>query len=325
MEIGFCVLLPDLRTTADVASAAEQAGVGWFGVCDSPYLYAEPHVAMQAAALATTTMRIGTFVTNPVTRHWSVQAGAFRGLAEIAPDRCFMGIAPGDSAVHSVGLAPASQRSLAEYVSNVRRHGPPGLVTMVAAGGPVSVRHAAAYADELVIGQGTSPVAMEELRGIALEARASSGAARELGVWAFVLLNLVRHAADVPAAREDIKAAVVAYSRQAFDRTFAHKDVDERLHAALAELYAGYDFDEHSKPGASRNARLLQNADVADFLFDRFAVVDVPEAAAERVQEIAESTGVDRVFLSAISSDPRDLMELAGKGFMPRVGAGVPS
>jgi alkanesulfonate monooxygenase SsuD/methylene tetrahydromethanopterin reductase-like flavin-dependent oxidoreductase (luciferase family) len=319
VEIGFCLLLPDLRTTVEVAAIAEEGGVGWLGICDSPYLYADPHAAMQAAARVTSSIRVGTFVTNPVTRHWSVQAAAFRALAEVAPGRGFMGIAPGDSAVHSVGLPPASPQALAAYAREIRRHGPAELPVMVAAGGPLSVRVAAGYADELVIGQGASEGAMAELEAIAARAHAASGAAHPLNLWACVLLNLAERTDGVEDARSDIKSAVVAYSRQALDRTFEHKCVPEELHGPLRELYTGYSFDEHSKPGRTRNARLLERADLEAFLFDRFAVVDTPEAAAERVLEIAEKTGVERVFLSAISSDPVSLMQLAAARLMPRL------
>ena len=323
MEIGICVLLPDLETTVRVARVAEGGGVGWFGVCDSPYLYAEPHAAMQAAARATSSMRIGTFVTNPVTRHWSVQAGAWRALSELAPGRAFMGIAPGDSAVHSVGLPPASRSAMAEYVEKIRQHGPEGLPVMVAAGGPASVRRAATYADELVIGQGASAAAMSELGAIAAEARSAAGQSRPVNVWSFVLLNLAETPELVQAARADIKSAVVAYSRQAFDVTFAGKAVPEDLHAPLRELYAEYSFDEHSKPGESRNARLLARADLETFLFDRFAVVDTPEGAAERLLEVAETTGTERIFVSVISSDPVGMMRLAADRMLPRLQSGA--
>jgi alkanesulfonate monooxygenase SsuD/methylene tetrahydromethanopterin reductase-like flavin-dependent oxidoreductase (luciferase family) len=320
VELGVCVLLPDLKTTVELAVIAESGGMGWYGVCDSPYLYAEPHAAMQAAARATSTMRIGTFVTNPVTRHWSVQAGAWRALDEVAPGRAFMGIGPGDSAVHSVGLPPASPAALAEYVARIREHGPAGMPVMVAAGGPASVRNAAEYADELVIGQGSSARAMQELGEIAAQSRRAANPDRPMNVWSFVLLNLADRPDEVAAARADFKAAVVAYSRQALSMTFRGKDVDPALRGPLRELYEGYSFDEHAKPGAgTRNARLLANADLETFLFDRYAIVGTPEEAAERVLEVCEATGTERLFLSAISSDPVSLMRLAAERMLPRL------
>ncbi|MBS1879344.1 MAG: LLM class flavin-dependent oxidoreductase [Actinobacteria bacterium] len=323
MELGLCIIPTSLEATVEVAELAERGGIGWLGICDSPYLYAEPHACMQAAARATSAIRIGTFVTNPVTRHWTVQAAGFRALEELAPGRGFLGIAAGDSAVHSVGLEPASPAALEEYVARVREHGPDGLEVMTAAGGPRSARRAATYADHLVLGQGASEGAISFLASLAAEARAEAAAAPpELALWAFMLLGLADGEAEVEATRGDIAAAVVAYSRQAFDFTFEGKAVPEDLQEPLRRLYEQYSFEEHSTPGESRNARLLRGEggpDLGSFLFERFALVGEPEAVAERLRAVLDSTGLQRIFLSAISADPVTLTRLLVDRLVPRL------
>ncbi|MEZ5076083.1 MAG: LLM class flavin-dependent oxidoreductase [Solirubrobacterales bacterium] len=325
MELGLCVIPSSLESTVEVAQLAERGGVGWLGVCDSPYLYAEPHACIQAAARETEKIRIGTFVTNPVTRHWTVQAAAFRALDELAPGRGFIGIAAGDSAVHSVGLKPARPAELEEYVARVREHGPAGLEVMTAAGGPRSVRRAATYADHLVLGQGAAAEAVSFLRGVAREGEAA--AQSKLRLWGFMLLGLVDSEGEVPAFRREIAAAVVAYSRQAFDYGFEGKAVPVELREPLLELYANYSFEEHSTPGESRNARLLHGggADLESFLFDRFALIGTPEMVAERLPATLDSAGLERVFLSAISADPVALTRLLVERLMPCLDQPTPS
>ena len=321
MEIGFAGLPRRLETIVEIGQRAEAAGVRWLGVADSPVLFTDPHAAIQAILGATSTMRVGTCVTNPVTRHWSVQASAFRALDQLGPGRSFMGIGPGDSAVHSVGLAPASPTELASYVEEVRRLQEPGtLDVMVAAGGPKTVRHAAAYADHLILGQGASREAIDSLGQSADSAERKDGGAPQR--WLFLIFNLADHARDYDSARADIRAIVVAFSRQAFDRTFEGKSVRPELQEPLRALYANYAFEQHSLPGESANARLLaeeERAELEAFLFERFALVDVPEAAAERLLAMTEHTGIDRVFLCIEASDPLKLVRLACERMLPRL------
>ena len=133
---------------------------------------------------------------------------------------------------------------------------------------------------------------------------------------------LADHARDCDSARADIRAIVVAFSRQAFDRTFEGKSVRPELQEPLQALYANYAFEQHSMPGESANARLLaeeERAELEAFLFERFALVDVPEAAAERLLAMTEHTGIDRVFLCVEASDPLKLVRLACERMLPRL------
>ncbi|MBS1880212.1 MAG: LLM class flavin-dependent oxidoreductase [Actinobacteria bacterium] len=322
MQLGLCVLPPDLGAAAELAATADRAGLGWFGMCDSPYLYVDVHQAMLRAAQSSRRMRVGSFVTNPVTRHWSVQAAGFRGLQEEAGARAFLGIGPGDSAVHSVGLKPARIAALAEYVERVRAHAGDELEVMVAAGGPKGVAAAAAYADHVVLGQGVAPEALELLRAAAVEGAERAGRSAPPRLWLFLILQLAEDADGVEAARADVRSPVVSYSRQALDHTFDGKAVPEHLQAPLRELYTGFSFEDYSRAGASANARLLASAgdgEIEPFLFDRFAVVDTPERVAERLHEIELASGVAGVFMSIVSSDPKRLVELLGERLIPRL------
>ena len=62
---------------------------------------------MAAMALNTTKVKLGTGVTNPLTRHPSVVGSAYATLEEYAPGRMIVGIGLGDSSVETMGMKPA--------------------------------------------------------------------------------------------------------------------------------------------------------------------------------------------------------------------------
>ena len=63
---------------------------------------------MTAMMLNTTKVKLGTGVTNPLTRHPSVLASAYATLEEYAPGRMIVGIGLGDSSVETMGLKPST-------------------------------------------------------------------------------------------------------------------------------------------------------------------------------------------------------------------------
>jgi hypothetical protein len=84
---------------------AEDVGFdhAWFG--DSHLIWHETGPWMTAAALATTRMRVGPLVANPVTRHPTVVASSLATVAQLFDGRAALGLGRGDSAVRTLGLA----------------------------------------------------------------------------------------------------------------------------------------------------------------------------------------------------------------------------
>src|SRR5262249_19721512 len=59
--------------------------------------------------------------TNPITRHPTVIAGAFATLDELAPGRFIIGLAPGDSALRTIGQKPPKLQVLEDAVATIRQ------------------------------------------------------------------------------------------------------------------------------------------------------------------------------------------------------------
>ncbi len=94
------------RKVADHARLVEEGGWHGIGIFDSQNLGGDTYVAMALAASATERLELSTDVTNPLTRHPAVTAGAIASVQEISGGRAVLGIGRGDSALAYVGHAP---------------------------------------------------------------------------------------------------------------------------------------------------------------------------------------------------------------------------
>ena len=107
MQFGF-TLKPEhtIERTLALTRQAEAAGFDYGWLFDSHVLWREPYVLLTLMAQATTTLRLGTCVTNPATREPSVTASSLAVLDEISGGRMDLGIGRGDSARRVLGKPP---------------------------------------------------------------------------------------------------------------------------------------------------------------------------------------------------------------------------
>ncbi len=95
---------------------AEELGFGRAWFYDTQMLSADPFVAMAAAALKTTRIRLGTGVLIPSNRLAAVTANAFASLNKLAPGRIDFGIGTGFTGRRAVGLGAVRLADMEEYV-----------------------------------------------------------------------------------------------------------------------------------------------------------------------------------------------------------------
>src|SRR4051795_24507 len=102
-----------------VAQRAEELGFthAWF--YDTQMITADPFVAMAAAALKTSKIRLGTGVLVPSNRIAAVTANAFATLNGLAPGRIDFGIGTGFSARRAMGLGAMRLAEMEEYIRAV--------------------------------------------------------------------------------------------------------------------------------------------------------------------------------------------------------------
>ena len=108
-----------VATDADswrVVRRAEELGFARACFYDTQMLSADPFVAMAAAAVKTTKIRLGTGVLIPSNRIAPVTANAFASLNKLAPGRIDFGIGTGFTGRRAMGLGAVKLADMEEYV-----------------------------------------------------------------------------------------------------------------------------------------------------------------------------------------------------------------
>ncbi len=115
-----CMIWPHSGTGIEpvvrLAQSAEECGFETVYIGDSQMIWNDVWVSLGACAMATERVRLGTGVTNTITRHPSVTANAIMSLNMVSKGRAVLGIGAGDSAVRTAGLSPARIKELRERI-----------------------------------------------------------------------------------------------------------------------------------------------------------------------------------------------------------------
>jgi len=287
-----------------IASArlADEMGFSTLWVLDSHLLFHEVYTLLGALAVSTERIRLGTAVTNPLTRHPTVTASAFSTLAELSGGRATLGISVGDSALKSMNFEVARMATLAETVAMCRkllrgeavscgegtmaqlpRIAPP-VPIYVAATGRKMLELAGRIADGVILMNGVAPELIGEAVRIVREGTRAAKREQEsvrIAVWAAchpsrdaVKFNVARAILrNIPGPVENLTRKVAAQVKQVYDY---------RQHG-----YAQADF-----------ARLIP-----DEIVSRYAFFGDPSAIARQIASLA-ACDVDEVVL-AIPTAPK--------------------
>jgi 5,10-methylenetetrahydromethanopterin reductase len=303
-RFGFSISSGPAGPVAEESVRAEALGYDRIGIWDSPVLFREPWPVLTAAALSTSHVRLGTWVTNPVTRHPAVTAAAAATLDELAPGRVYVGIGSGGTGAWNLGLKTARLSELEHYVAALRgllRDGSaeyrgasirmdwPGerrIPIVVAAHGPTSLRLAGRIGDGVIVGLGVTPDVVERSLQVVEEgARESGRSLEDLEVW-FTCFWFVDERPGVAAERG--AWACTSFASH-FARTGAEgKWVPEELEAGVLELGRAYDFEVHgSVPDAKQGeyAELAERLGVLDYLRRRFVFCGTPDEVEQQVRD----------------------------------------
>lgn len=172
------VVEPSATYTAPLAKRIEAMGFGYFLAPDTQNLCADPYGQLNLAAVATTKLRIGTGVTNPITRDSAVTAGALATMQVESGGRVICGIGRGDSSAAHIGKKQATGKQMSDYVHAIRtyiaggvvdRDGTPSAIRWIKPGdippviidmactGPKTIQLAADIADRVSFAVGSNP------------------------------------------------------------------------------------------------------------------------------------------------------------------------
>src|SRR5262249_33047037 len=105
-----------LEAFIDMVRRADRCGFTRIGNAGTQWHNMEGFVALTVMASNSERVEIGPRVTNPVTREPSVIASAMASLELISNGRAVLAIGRGDSAVHNIGLKPATVEETRDYI-----------------------------------------------------------------------------------------------------------------------------------------------------------------------------------------------------------------
>ena len=112
----FAIAIPTDAASWRLVRRAEELGFSRAWFFDTQMLSADPFVAMAAAAMKTTKIRLGTGVLIPSNRIAAVAANAFASLNKLAPGRIDFGVGTGFTGRRAMGLGAVKLADMEEYV-----------------------------------------------------------------------------------------------------------------------------------------------------------------------------------------------------------------
>jgi probable F420-dependent oxidoreductase len=325
MDFGFTIK-PDhaIERTVALARQAEAAGFGYGWLFDSHVLWRDPYPLLTVMAQATTTMRLGTCVTNPATREPSVTASSLAVLQELSGGRFDLGIGRGDSSRRVLGKAPTTMATLEEAVHVIRAlaEGRPveyegavlqltwsaghRLPVWIAGYGPVALKMTGRIADGAML-QIADPDLVrwfaDQVRASAREAGRDPGAVR-------IMAAAPAHVGDLADGRDRIRWFPALVGNHVVDLVNKYQG---ELPEALTRYVSGregYDYLHHAEVG-SANA-----AFVTDEVVDRFGIVGDAAAHVAKLRVLADA-GVDQFNLYLMNGNEEEQLEIYGRDVIP--------
>jgi len=326
MQFGF-TLKPDhsIERTLALTRQAEAAGFSYGWLFDSHVLWRDPYPLLTLMAGATTTMRLGTCVTNPATREPSVTASALAVLQEVSGGRMDLGIGRGDSARRVLGKPPTSMKDLEEAVHVIRALAEgrpieyegtllelpwtPGgrLPVWVAGYGPVALRLTGRIADGAMLQIGDPDL----VRWFVSQVRASAVASGRGERAVQIMAAAAAHVGDLADGRDRVRWFPAMVSNHVVDlvNKYPREDLPEELTTYVRDR-EGYDYLHHAEVG-SENASF-----VTDEIVDRFALVGSVDDHIARLRALADA-GVDQFNLYLMNGDEEAQLEIYGREIIP--------
>ncbi|SNS27286.1 methylenetetrahydromethanopterin reductase [Geodermatophilus saharensis] len=275
------------------AAAAEEAGWDGLLLTDTQNLSMDVVGSLYLAASATSRLRLGTAVTNLVTRHPAVVASTFATLHHVTGGRAHLGVGRGDTALELVGLRPPSAREFEQQLGRLCGYLRGGTVDVdgfgsritwlpvageravpvdVFGSGPHVIAAAARQADRVTVTVGAEPERVAWAVRTAREARAAAGLdPQTLDVGAFVVVGV---GTDEHALAELVRgnASISAHFQRGAPSSLSTADA-----AVVADVSAHYDTYHHGLEHAAQAESLSE-----EFL-RRFCVIGDPDECVQRL------------------------------------------
>ncbi len=302
---------PSLADIEAQAVRCETLGFDGLTLTNSQNLSGDTYVAMALAARATSKLWLGPGVTNPLTRHAAVTAGAIASIQEISGGRAMLGIGRGNSSLFNIGHKPVSPTVFERYIADLQTYlrgdaldidgyesrlhwlsgaRVPKVPVDVGATGPKVIGIGARLADRVSFSLGADPErvawGIEQVR----QAVGSEGKMPSLGAY----LNVCVHE-DVARAAELVRAGVGIFAHFT-SMPGASREQVKKGDDAVFDRLGNYDKARHGRADAAHAEALP-----LEFI-QRFAVVGPADSCITKLNEL-RNLGIDRMFIIGPRAD----------------------
>ncbi len=332
MDFGVVVQVnPPASRIVSLAKRAEEHGFEYFWTYDSHILWMEPYVVHSQILSNTHRITVGTMVTNPATRDWTVTASTFATLNAHFGNRTICGIGRGDSAVRVSGGKPTSLSDLRNSIHVIRELANSRSVEVNGA----TLQFPWSHGSELEVWVGAyGPLALK-LTGEAGDGFILQCADVDIARW--MIATVRRAAANAGRDPDAIKFCVAApmyvtdgteeSRRHAVDQCrwfggmvgnhvadiVAKYGTDGEVPRALTDYIAGrtgYDYNEH---GRASNTHVDF---VPDDIVERFCLIGTPEEHEAKLAEL-EALGANQ-FAGYLDHDNKEeTLRVYGETIIP--------
>jgi 5,10-methylenetetrahydromethanopterin reductase len=276
----------------------EEVGFSHIWVGDSHLIWREAYINMTAMMLNTAKVKLGTGVTNPLTRHPSVVASGYATLEEYGPGRMIVGIGLGDSSVETMGMKPSTlanfEKSLAQMraiLDGKEAELPTGKIHLlhpcknkvpiyIAASGPKMLELSGRIANGIIVLVGVADDYIAHAKEkIAVGAKAAARKLDDINLVLWVPCAV----SDTASAKDAVKAHVA--------RVVAHPlpyVLDPSEQKVLEEIRKTYDYYHHMDQQAN-HAEVIP-----DWLVDKFAIAGSVAECRAQIERI-KKTGIQQI------------------------------
>ncbi len=328
VKMGLAIVSTDVAGYTRQVRMLDEAGVAMIGCGDSQALYHEQFIRCALAAEHSSNAQVGTWITNPITRHPAVTAAAIATVDDVGPGRAFLGVGTGDSTVYNAGLRPATLADLERFIHTVRELHEEGSSTWqgkecyltwvkrripigMAVSGPRAMRMAGRLADIVWVCFGLQEEEVAIARGYLEEgAREAGRSLDDIDVWWMVQFNVDD---SREAAIDAIKANLASSGHIIFRYGLEGKAVPAEYAEQAGELARRYKPIQHFG-----NVGLTDELGITDYLARRLAIAGTPEECVADIKRL-ERLGVDRLFFYTSLPDKDRLFDRLVNHIMPQI------
>jgi probable F420-dependent oxidoreductase len=334
MEFGVASIFPPATAARDNLRLAERLGFDTFWVCDSHVIWNECYTLLGwlAGQLESPTIRLGTMVTNPVTRDPIVVASALATLQDVTNGRVMCGIGRGDSSVRVLKRHPGTIAALESAVKLI--HDLTAGKAVDVGGLAVQLPWADAGAAPMFVGAYGARVFQTAGRvgdGVVIECadphfiswgldnvrRGAAEAGRDLSDFSVIVTTSTFVSDDLDRARDEVRpvAALVGNHVAEVLRNTGRNSLPPEMEALIADR-PEYDYHHHVRDDTSQAHYLAPEA------VDRLCIAGNVETCGQRLRELRD-VGVTHVNFYAQTSNFEEQMTIYSTEIFPKLRAAV--